>query len=290
MMPRYRFPSSTVSILRTGCTTCPSENSARAFSIAGINSSHCSSARTCCSSRDSTTDRPLLRPGWILSCRARCSLPHHRDEAAHLTAVALHDRGEFGALSGHHADAFDDNVGDLVGSVVGYQSPIELHWGSGAWGDHVGRHDDAIPVAAAAADFQCLAAEIRQSRRVHENNIVFEQLHEFLLLLLARGPPITAEYESGDAGTIEIGMEQLAEPRLPHRRVGLVVEHLDGAVPQRVHKGDGIGRIDHWWRCHGCRREQDDNTGQKGTANHVGLTPPSEEAILARSRCSRARD
>src|SRR5438270_6169053 len=261
MTPRYRFPSSTVSILRTGCRTCPSENSASAFSITGINSSHCSNARTCCSSRYSTTDRPLLRQGWILACRARCLLPHHCDEAAHLTAVALHDRGEFGALSGHHADAFDDNVSDLVGSVVGYQSPIELHWGSGAWGDHVGRHDDAIAVAAAAADFQCLAAEIRQSRRVHENNIVFEQLYDFLLLLLAPGPPITAEYESGDAGAIEVGVEQFAEASLPHRGIGLVVEHLDGTLPECVHEGHGIGRINHRWRCRGCGREKEEETG-----------------------------
>src|ERR1700719_4594258 len=128
MMPRYRFPSSTVSILRTGCTTCPSENSARAFSIAGINSSHCSSAPTCSSSRYSTTDMPLLRRAAILARRARCLLPHHRDEAAHLTAVALHDRRELGALSSHHADAFDDHVADLVAPVVGHQSPIDFHW------------------------------------------------------------------------------------------------------------------------------------------------------------------
>src|SRR5881227_1227177 len=146
--------------------------------MAGINSSHCSSARTCSSFRYSTTEMPLFSGGMrFLARRARGLLPHHRDQAAHLTAVALHDGGEFGALSGHHADAFDNNVSDLVGPVVGHQSPIELHRRSATWADHVGGHDDPIAVAAAAADFQSLAAKIRQSRRVHENNIIFEQLN-----------------------------------------------------------------------------------------------------------------
>jgi hypothetical protein len=36
MMPRYRFPSSIVSMLRTGCSTRPSEKAASASSIVEI--------------------------------------------------------------------------------------------------------------------------------------------------------------------------------------------------------------------------------------------------------------
>ena len=114
-------------------------------------------------------------------------------------------------------------------------------------------------------------------------------MHELLLLLLARVPPIAAEYEASDAGTIEIGVEQLAEARLPNRGVGLVVEHLDGAVPERIHEGDGIGRIDHWRRCHGYVREQDKKTGQKGTAHHVCLTPQVRVTDLIEEAEVRAR-
>ena len=67
-----------------------------------------------------------------------------------------------------------DGKGDSV-SVSSDPGEIQIFYSrEGQTADHVGRHDDPIAVAAAAADFQSLAAKIRQSRRVHENNIIFE--------------------------------------------------------------------------------------------------------------------
>src|SRR5262249_263813 len=162
-------------------------------------------------------------------------LSHHRDQAAQLTTVALDNRREFGALGDRHADTFDNNVADLVGPVFGHQTPVNPHRGSGTWASYVSRHDNAIAVAPTAADFQSLASEIRKSCRVHENNVVFEQLNEFLLLLLTRRAPVAAKYESSDPGTIKIFVEQLAETRPPSGGICLIVEDFDGAVPKLVH-------------------------------------------------------
>ena len=145
--------------------------------------------------------------------------------------------------------------------------------------DDVGRHDDPVAIASAAADLESLAAEIRQPRRVDEDDIVFEQLDELLLLLFAGVAPITAEHESGDAGAVEIGVEQFAKTRLPDRGIALVVEHLDGAVPELVHEGDGIRRIYHR---RGRRSMASANrmkrAGQKGTAHHVDRNLPQVTA------------
>src|SRR6516225_3776213 len=206
----------------------------------------------------------------VLACGTDGLFPHQGKEALYLTAIALKNRREFGALRDCHTDTLDDNVADFVEAVSAHQSPVDLDRRSAAWADHVGRDNNAIAVASATTHFHCLAAKVRQPRRVHENDIVLEQLHEFLLLLVAGSSPVTAENEPRKPTTIEIGAEQLAEALNPDGCVSLVIEQIDGAVPQLVHERDGIGGIYRRCCCKGCSRYQGEETAQKGTAHHFG--------------------
>jgi hypothetical protein len=74
-----------------------------------------------------------------LLMRRACRLfPHHSDQTVHLTAVALDDGGEFGALGDRHADTLDDDIIDLVTVVVVNQSPVNSEGRCAARADHVG--------------------------------------------------------------------------------------------------------------------------------------------------------
>ena len=48
-----------------------------------------------------------------------------RQQRLHLSALALYRRGEFGTLRDRHADAVNDHVVYLVGSVLGRQMPVD---------------------------------------------------------------------------------------------------------------------------------------------------------------------
>src|ERR1700739_2944995 len=118
-----------------------------------MSSSQRSSWRTRSSPRYKTTGEDLGR----LTRRARRLLAHHRNKAAHLSAIALNDRGEFRALRRRHADALDDHIIDFVAAVVvGDQPPIDLQRRRVAGADDVRRYDHPVAIAVAAADLECL--------------------------------------------------------------------------------------------------------------------------------------
>jgi hypothetical protein len=79
-----------------------------------------------------------------------------------------------------------------------------------------------------------------EPRRVDKYDIILEKLNELLLLLPARASPVAAENKASDTGAVEIFVEQLSEPSLPYRGIGLVVEQFAGSIPELVHKRDGI--------------------------------------------------
>ena len=58
----------------------------------------------------------------------RCAcrfFPHQSDQTSYLTAIALDDRAEFGALGDGHADALDNDIIDLVTAIVVNQPPVD---------------------------------------------------------------------------------------------------------------------------------------------------------------------
>src|SRR5271165_4997360 len=112
----------------------------------------------------------------LLGDRGLRLLPHQREQPAHLTALALDHRGEFGALRHHHADPLDDDVVYLEGALVGDEPPIDLERGAVARVDDVGRYDDPVLVASTAAHLEHLTADIGEAGAVHIDDIILEQL------------------------------------------------------------------------------------------------------------------
>ena len=85
----------------------------------------------------------------------------------------------------------------------------------------------------------------------------------------ARRRPVGVPDER-EAGTVEIGVKQLAKTSFPNGGIRLVVEYLDGTVPERVHEGDGIGGINQGRRRHRRGHEQTEKTSEKEATRHVG--------------------
>ena len=84
---------------------------------------------------------PAEAPGQCWA-PARCGLlPQRPDQALHLAAVTLDDRGEFLALGHRHADPVDNDVADLVAAVVRGQPPIDLGRLGGAVGRMISARD-----------------------------------------------------------------------------------------------------------------------------------------------------
>src|SRR4029077_18966271 len=94
--------------------------------------------------------------------------PHHSDQIVHLTAVALDDGGEFGALGDRHADTLDDDIIDLVTVDVVNQSPVNSEGRCAARADHVGGDDYPVAIASPAADFEGFTAKIGEPSGVNE--------------------------------------------------------------------------------------------------------------------------
>jgi len=209
----------------------------------------------------------------LLTGCARGLLTHLRDDAAYLAAVALNDRSKFGALSDHHADALDNQVVDFIAAIVVSQLPIDPERCLRAGAHNVGRNDYAVPIDAAATDFEGLTSKVAQPCSVHVGGVVLKQLYKFPLLGLPRRSPITAENEASNTGAVEILVEQFPKPRFSDGEIGLLAQHLDGSTPELVHKCDGIRRVYRWRRRAGRGREQDKNTGQNRTAHHIDRTP-----------------
>src|SRR5262245_15324818 len=93
---------------------------------------------------------------------ACCLLPHQGNEPPQMTAIALHHGSEFRALGDRHTDALDDDVVDLVGAIVLDEAPVDSKGCCITRTDHVGRYNDPVAIAPAAADLEIFAAKIRQ--------------------------------------------------------------------------------------------------------------------------------
>jgi phospholipid transport system substrate-binding protein len=103
----------------------------------------------------------------LMRCACRF-LPHQSDQTAHLTTIALDNGGEFRALGGGHTDTLDNDVVDLVSAVIVDQPPIDSERGDAARAGDAGRHDHPVAIAAAAANFEGLAAETGKARRIDD--------------------------------------------------------------------------------------------------------------------------
>ena len=148
-----------------------------------------------------------------------------------MTAVALDNRGEFGALGHRHADTLDNDIIDLVTAVVIDQPPLDPEGRCAARADYVSRDDYPVAIASAAAGFEGFAAKIGEPSRVDECDIVLEKSYELLLFVCPGAPPIPTKNKPGYTDPVKIIVEQLSEPRLPYRGIGFVVEQLDRSAP-----------------------------------------------------------
>jgi len=176
----------------------------------------------------------------LMQYRACGFFSHQRDQTAYLTAIALYDGAEFGALGDGHADTLDNDIIDFVTTIVVNQPPVNPERRRFARASDVGRDDAPVAVAAAAANFESFAAKICEPSSVNDRNIVFEKLYKLLPLDVACASPICAENKSGDTRAVEILLEQLSEASLPYGGIGFVVHQLDCLIPQPVHNGDGV--------------------------------------------------
>ena len=148
-----------------------------------------------------------------------------------MTAVALDDRGEFGALGDRHTDTLVNDIIDLITAVVIDQPPVDPEGRCTARADYVSRDDYPVAIASAAAGFEGFAAKIGEPSRVDECDIVLEKFYERLLFVVPGAPSIAAKNKSGYTDPVEIIVEQLSEPRPPHHGIGFVVEQLDRSAP-----------------------------------------------------------
>jgi hypothetical protein len=121
--------------------------------------------------------------------RACRFFPHKSDQTAYLTAIALDDGAEFGALGDAHADALDDDIIDLETAIVVNQPPVDPDRRRVAKAGNVRRDDGPVAVDAAAANFESFPAKICEPSGVNHRNIVFEKLYELLPLGVACPAP-----------------------------------------------------------------------------------------------------
>ena len=106
-----------------------------------------------------------------------------------------------------HADTIDDYVVNLEGTVVVDEPPINFDRRLAFRADDIRRDDVSTFVGSATANLERLATEAGEPSAVDKDHIILEELEIFLLLLLTRATPITAENETGDAGNVEICLE-----------------------------------------------------------------------------------
>src|SRR6185437_127688 len=197
-------------------------------------------------------------------------LAQELEESVDLAAVALDHRGEFLALGHRHADALDDDVGDLeaLGGLV--DAPIDLDRRSAARPRDDALHHRALAVLGARRrHLELLAAVIVEADRIGADDIGLEEGGEILALRLARRAPIAAEDEARDRRDVEAFLEDGAELRLalafrgfggqdPHRPLAEIGDEAGGVVgrvqlPGRAEGGDGEqdGEYPRPQSCHG---------------------------------------
>jgi hypothetical protein len=75
--------------------------------------------RICNSARSLRTMQQIVDAFSHSLMRCACRFfSHQSDQRAHLTAIALGDRREFGALGDRYADTVDNQIADLVSAIV----------------------------------------------------------------------------------------------------------------------------------------------------------------------------
>ena len=121
-----------------------------------------------------------------------------------MSAAALDQRCEFGTLRQPHADAVDNDVADLVKPILRSQSPLDFDRRAARWANDLARHDRPSRTGSAARHFEGLAVIVCKSLTVDANDIILEEAAKFLLLRLARDPPIRSEHKPGHAWNVEI--------------------------------------------------------------------------------------
>jgi len=118
-------------------------------------------------------------------------------------------------LGHRHADTLDNDIIDLVTTVVIDQPPVDPEGRCAARADYVSRDDYPVAIASAAAGFEGFAAKIGEPSRIDECDILLEKFYELLLFVCPGAPPIAAKNKPGYTDPVEIIVEQLPEPRLP---------------------------------------------------------------------------
>ena len=65
---------------------------------------------------------------YLTSRSARGLLPHYGENSLSPPSIALHDTFELGPPVRRHAEAINNDVGDLISAIEGAQAPIHSDW------------------------------------------------------------------------------------------------------------------------------------------------------------------
>src|SRR6202030_4401997 len=125
---------------------------------------------------------------------------HDGENGLRPPAVALYHALELRPSVCRHAQPIDNDVADLVGSVLRSQTPVDSDWPiSTGPADDLAGDDRPIRIGPAGGHTGAAAilGVIRQFFTISEHDIILEQPEEFLLLPGSENPPKSGRAQSG---------------------------------------------------------------------------------------------